>query len=433
MALSAKFINNMQSAKENVQTYNGKNVRKNKRCRDSSDEENFNLNVKRAKTSSGKHIHSNEKTNLASTNKHLSTVPEPKPKLSTCHCSFSSNKKKNIKMHKLFGCETPTKDPLPKKITKCKREIRIQNRINKLFGGTPIKPKNRANCLSTSNSLSTGITTKHKSSEKHPFSTKDKSSEKHPSSTKDKSSDKHHSSTKDKSSEKHNSSTKAKSSEKSHSSTKNKKSAKELKPINHNTSNSFGDSIDCNQQGLLPPPSISPEHQNPKPIKRTVKEIIIQLLAVRDYNKFELYFEISRYLKIISDLSSLSTVVSQIYQSQKDFWGEVKEDWPFYTEEEKAIVKQNKTQHMLLHHSSPKDKASENHHSLINDKSSKKHHSSTKDKSSEKQHSSNKNKSSEKHPVPSKNTSPEKHTGSSKDPFSFISKDKLWEILAYFP
>ena len=33
MALSATFINNMQSAKEeNVQTYIGKNVRKNKRC-----------------------------------------------------------------------------------------------------------------------------------------------------------------------------------------------------------------------------------------------------------------------------------------------------------------------------------------------------------------------------------------------------------------
>ena len=152
-------------------------------------------------------------TNLASTNKHLSAVPEARPKLSTCHCSFSSNKKKDIKKHKLFGCETPTKDPCLKK------ETRAHDTINMLFGGTTTETKYQANDSSTSNSLSTGITASNmsygnrlykfvkrdgsyeykkyhpsskchssvnlKSAEMHPISTKKTSPEKHTASCKD--------------------------------------------------------------------------------------------------------------------------------------------------------------------------------------------------------------------------------------------------------
>ena len=92
MALSATFINNMQSAKEeNVQTYIGKNVRKNKRCWDSSDKENLFLNAKKVKTSSEKHINSNALVVSISTNEYEKYHPSSK-----CHSSVNL---KSAEMH----------------------------------------------------------------------------------------------------------------------------------------------------------------------------------------------------------------------------------------------------------------------------------------------------------------------------------------------
>ena len=99
MALSATFINNMQSAKEeNVQTYIGKNVRKNKRCWDSSDEENLFLNAKKVKTSSEKHINSNALVVSISTNEYEKYHPSSK-----CHSSVNL---KSAEMHPISSKKT---------------------------------------------------------------------------------------------------------------------------------------------------------------------------------------------------------------------------------------------------------------------------------------------------------------------------------------
>ena len=99
MALSATFINNMQSAKEeNVQTYIGKNVRKNKRCWDSSDEENLFLNAKKVKTSSEKHINSNALVVSISTNECEKYHPSSK-----CHSSVNL---KSAEMHPISSKKT---------------------------------------------------------------------------------------------------------------------------------------------------------------------------------------------------------------------------------------------------------------------------------------------------------------------------------------
>ena len=367
MALSAVYINNMVIAKkEDVDTSKGKNLRRNKRCLDISDEENCIFNVKKLKTNSLKHINSNamvdNSNNLktipedmspsfrcrkclrmfitfkdltthdcagcnqfncvkcdlkfvtrrklddhakthttTSTNKDLSAVLEtlvsrglvtttntdlsavpgagskmitcrcsfspknkknlelhklfgcevPKKeacndkiykctkekrirdkfiKLFTCLCSFSSNKKKDIKLHKLFDCKFPTKEARNEKISKCKKQKRIRDKINMLFGATPTKPKHQANDLATSNSnsLSTrikisnefyenhlyklvnsdGLYEKYDSSSKGQSSLNSKSAEKQPNSTKKKSPEKHTASSKDPSSGKHGSSSK---------------------------------------------------------------------------------------------------------------------------------------------------------------------------------------------------------------------------------
>ena len=99
MALSATFINNMHSAKEeNVQTYIGKNMRKNKRCRDSSEEENLFLNVKKVKTSSEKHINSNALVVSISTNEYESYHPSSK-----CHSLVNL---KSAEMHPISTKKT---------------------------------------------------------------------------------------------------------------------------------------------------------------------------------------------------------------------------------------------------------------------------------------------------------------------------------------
>ena len=99
MALSATFINNMQSAKEeNVQTYIGKNVRKNKRCWDSSDEENLFLNAKKVKTSSEKHINSNALVVSISTSEYEKDHPSSK-----CHSSVNL---KSAEMHPISSKKT---------------------------------------------------------------------------------------------------------------------------------------------------------------------------------------------------------------------------------------------------------------------------------------------------------------------------------------
>ena len=100
MALSATFINNMQSAKEeNVQTYIGKNVRKNKRCWDSSDKENLFLNAKKVKTSSEKHINSNALVVSISTNEYEKYHPSSK-----CHSSVNL---KSAEMHPISSKKKP--------------------------------------------------------------------------------------------------------------------------------------------------------------------------------------------------------------------------------------------------------------------------------------------------------------------------------------
>ena len=58
------------------------------------------------------------------------------PKIFTCLCNFTANKKKDMKCHKLFDCKISTRETRDENKYKCKK---IKNKINKLLGVTPIK------------------------------------------------------------------------------------------------------------------------------------------------------------------------------------------------------------------------------------------------------------------------------------------------------
>ena len=60
----------------------------------------------------------------------------------TCLCNFSANKKKEIKLHKLFDCELKTKQAKDENVSTYKKKMSTCSKINKLFGGTPIRPTN---------------------------------------------------------------------------------------------------------------------------------------------------------------------------------------------------------------------------------------------------------------------------------------------------
>ena len=76
----------------------------------------------------------------------------------TCLCNFSANTKLEIKLHKLFKCELTTKQAQDENVSKYKKEMSNRSKIDKIFGGAPLKsnntlPKKRKTNVSKFNKL----------------------------------------------------------------------------------------------------------------------------------------------------------------------------------------------------------------------------------------------------------------------------------------
>ncbi|KAK7069776.1 hypothetical protein SK128_022774, partial [Halocaridina rubra] len=103
---------------------------------------------------------------------------------------------------------------------------------------------------------------------------------------------------------------------------------------------------------VIPPlPSSNGRLCNPELVKRPLRERIIHLLATANFKKPEIMFRLhNEGLKekdkrqVMSVLSSVSQVKDNIHHLSRHLWSEVKEDWPFYSEEEKEAVKRNRPQ-----------------------------------------------------------------------------------------
>ena len=89
---------------------------------------------------------------------------------------------------------------------------------------------------------------------------------------------------------------------------------------------------------------------NPEIMKRTLRERIVHLLAVRPLKKPELMDRIDVRDKEKKDLFPLVKQVSimkdNTYHLRKDVWNDVSEDWPFYTEEERQAFLRQKPQNL---------------------------------------------------------------------------------------
>jgi len=94
---------------------------------------------------------------------------------------------------------------------------------------------------------------------------------------------------------------------------------------------------------------------NPEIMKRSLRERLVHLLAVRPQKKMELHTRIYKDGIKEKDKKSnlLSTLLREVaecknnvFELKRSMWNDVNEDWPFYTAEDKAALKRRKPQNL---------------------------------------------------------------------------------------
>ncbi|KOC69561.1 RNA polymerase II elongation factor ELL [Habropoda laboriosa] len=103
-----------------------------------------------------------------------------------------------------------------------------------------------------------------------------------------------------------------------------------------------------------PPPARSqPEKKVSDIMRRPLKERLIHLLALRPYKKPELYDRINREGIKDRERNVMTVILKQVafmrdntYHLHRYVWNDVQEDWPYYTEQEKAMLKRRKPQNL---------------------------------------------------------------------------------------
>lgn len=87
--------------------------------------------------------------------------------------------------------------------------------------------------------------------------------------------------------------------------------------------------------------------------KRPLKERLIHMLALRPYKKPELLdravrdgLKSSTSPQFWMTVNSVATFKTNVYQLKREMWAEVQEEWPFYSEQERALLKRRKPQNL---------------------------------------------------------------------------------------
>uniref|UniRef100_A0A146MD56 RNA polymerase II elongation factor ELL n=4 Tax=Lygus hesperus TaxID=30085 RepID=A0A146MD56_LYGHE len=92
---------------------------------------------------------------------------------------------------------------------------------------------------------------------------------------------------------------------------------------------------------------------NPELMKRPIRERIIHLLALRPYKKPELFMALSREGLSAKDRSNLTNTISSVasardnsYHLLRHIWNDVQDDWPFYSEQDRVVLKRRKPENL---------------------------------------------------------------------------------------
>ncbi|XP_059474397.1 RNA polymerase II elongation factor Ell [Neocloeon triangulifer] len=88
-------------------------------------------------------------------------------------------------------------------------------------------------------------------------------------------------------------------------------------------------------------------------LKSPLRERLIHLLALRPFKKIEIINRISNDGIRMKEKNSLSMVLKQVahlrdntYHLNHSLWNDVQEDWPFYSEQDKQVLKRRKPQNL---------------------------------------------------------------------------------------
>lgn len=97
----------------------------------------------------------------------------------------------------------------------------------------------------------------------------------------------------------------------------------------------------------------SPEKKISDIMRRPLKERLIHVLALRPYKKPELYDRINKEGLREREKSIMTNILKQVaymrdntYHLQRHIWNDVQEDWPFYTEQERTMLRRRKPQNL---------------------------------------------------------------------------------------
>lgn len=92
---------------------------------------------------------------------------------------------------------------------------------------------------------------------------------------------------------------------------------------------------------------------NPDIMKRNIRERLIHILALRPLKKPEIFLKLQQdgirkeESKCITQIvSSIASMRDNVYCLHRHIWNDVQEDWPFYTETERQILKRRKPQNL---------------------------------------------------------------------------------------
>merc|ERR1719422_531331 len=104
---------------------------------------------------------------------------------------------------------------------------------------------------------------------------------------------------------------------------------------------------------VRPPPVRPPPTVNTEIMKRPLRDRLIHLLAVRPYKKPELLPRVQRDGLKEKDKKNISQLLREVsdcrnnvYELRRSMWNDVAEDWPFYTEQDRAQLRRNKPQNL---------------------------------------------------------------------------------------
>lgn len=120
-----------------------------------------------------------------------------------------------------------------------------------------------------------------------------------------------------------------------------------------NASNTTTSTNNYRQISSNPQVRTHPDKKLSELARRPLRERLIHVLALRTYKKVELHDRITREGYKERDKSTMTMVLKQIatmhnneYHLHRHVWNDVQEDWPFYSDQDRAMLKRRKPQNL---------------------------------------------------------------------------------------